>query len=76
MGWDTRRWCCTCFRHWQDKCGQLYAGEYEMLLDAYLVHAILTEWEDGDLPIPTRILNLDLSDLGVSPPPPSEPSAN
>jgi hypothetical protein len=74
-GWDTRRWCQTCLRHWQDKCGELYARAYEMLLDTYLVNAILTEWEDGDLPIPSRILNLDLSDLGA-PAPPSEPSAN
>ena len=47
-----------------------------MLLDVYLVHAILTEWEDGDLPDPgTRILNLDLSDLGVPTSPHSAPSS-
>jgi hypothetical protein len=47
-----------------------------MLLDVYLVNAILTEWEDGDLPIPTRLLALDLTDLGVEQPPFTDPSKN
>jgi hypothetical protein len=76
LGWNTRRWCRSCFHHWEDTCGELYSADYERLADANLVHAIFTELEDGDLPIPARILELDLSDLGVSPPPPSEPSAN
>jgi hypothetical protein len=76
LGWNTRRWCRSCFRHWEDTCGELYSADYELLADANLVHAIFTELEDGDLPIPARILELDLSDLGVSPPPPTAPSAN
>jgi hypothetical protein len=76
LGWNTRRWCRSCFHHWEDTCGELYSADYERLADANLVHAIFTELEDGDLPILARILELDLSDLGVSPPPHSEPSAN
>jgi len=75
-GWYTQRWCLACRRHWLESGFEMYSEEYERLADAALVEAIFTELEDGDLPIPPRILNLDLTDVGIDKPHPAEPSAN
>jgi hypothetical protein len=75
-GWYVQRWCLACRRHFLDSQLEMYSQEYERLADAALVDAIFTELEDGELEIPARILNLDLTDVGIDKPRPAEPSAN
>jgi hypothetical protein len=74
-GWHVNHWCYRCRKHWSDTCGQVGCEEYERRADDKLVHQVMLEMEDGTLPIPAEILNLDLSDVGLPRTPPT-PSAN
>jgi len=73
-GWHISRWCPNCRRHWEETCGQIRCEEYERRADQNLARAVILEMEDGSMPIPAEILNLDMSEV-VYPLPP-EPSAN
>jgi hypothetical protein len=75
-GWYTRNWCYRCRRHWAETCGVDGCSNYEQTATDDLVRAVVREMCDGDVPIPVELLALDLSDLAIDNPTPSEPSAN
>ena len=76
FGWNISKWCRTCFNHWESVCGQVDCDSYRKTADQILAHELMLEMESGQVDIPTEILNLDLSDMGIEKPRLPRPSDN
>jgi len=58
LGWNLRRWCRGCHRHWEETCGKVGCANYERVANQTLSRQVVLDMQDGRLDIPREILDL------------------
>jgi hypothetical protein len=63
LGWNLRRWCRGCYRHWEESCGKVGCKNYEQTADHDLARAVVLDMQDGRLDIPAEIVELNTPEV-------------